>query len=85
VRIVEDAVKEQKGHLEFMLHSSELMPGGSPSFPRNVDIENLYGDLEVLFGTVRGRCVAATLSEYYATVAGERTHSPAPVAQHGRV
>ena len=83
VRIVEGAVT---GHLEFMLHSSELMPGGSPRFPRHVDLENLYGDLEVLFGAVRGRCAAATLSEYYSTVTGGMTHSsPAPVAQHGRV
>lgn len=35
--------------VEFMLHSSELMPGGSPCFQEKQDIEKLYGDLEVLF------------------------------------
>ena len=33
-KIVEQAVAERREHVEFMLHSSELMPGGSPGFPR---------------------------------------------------
>jgi len=35
-------------HLELMLQSSELMPGGSPSFPRSIDIERLYVSLRTL-------------------------------------
>ena len=33
---------ENDGHLMFMLHSSELMPGGSPTFKTREDIEKLY-------------------------------------------
>lgn len=33
----------------FMLHSSELMPGGSPTFKCNEDIEKLYNDIKDLF------------------------------------
>jgi len=46
--IVENAETEDK-YLEFMIHSSELMPGGSPTFPNKAAIEKLYGDMEKLF------------------------------------
>lgn len=32
----------------FMLHSSEMMPGGSPSFPDEKSIEELYECIEKL-------------------------------------
>ena len=35
--------------LMFMLHSSEMMPGGSPSFPDEKSIEELYECIEKLF------------------------------------
>ena len=41
--------EHQTDYLMFMLHSSEFMPGGSPSFIDNESIENLYRNLEVLF------------------------------------
>src|SRR5439155_1413885 len=41
--------REGAAHVEFMLHSSELMPGGSPSFPDASDIDRLYEHLEILF------------------------------------
>lgn len=48
-----DYLYEQKApYIEFMLHSSELMPGGSPTFMRNCQIEKLYNDLEVLFSAL---------------------------------
>jgi hypothetical protein len=56
-------------YVEFMLHSSELMPGGSPSFPSEVDIERLYENLEALFEAASGKVVGATLSEYRAAFA----------------
>jgi hypothetical protein len=58
------AVAERPTHLEFMLHSSELMPGGSPSFKTASDIDRLYGHLERLFGEVAALCHAATLKEF---------------------
>lgn len=36
-------------YLEFMIHSSELMPNGSPYFKDEKDIENLYLSIERVF------------------------------------
>ncbi|MDR0247744.1 MAG: deacetylase [Burkholderiales bacterium] len=52
-------------YLEFMLHSSEFMPGGSPTFQTAEQIEKLYADLETLFSWLATRCQGATLEEYY--------------------
>ena len=62
--LVADIHAQHGDYAEFMLHSSELMPGGSPYFPRASDIDELYGDLERLFSFVAGRFVGATLAEY---------------------
>jgi hypothetical protein len=51
------------GHMEFMLHSSELMPGGSLAFQTAEDIEQLYAHLEMLFSELSSWCYGATLSE----------------------
>lgn len=72
LEIVERAIREKKKYVEFMLHSSELMPGGSPRFPRASDIEALYADLSALFEAVRERFQGTTLSEYYEQLAGNR-------------
>jgi hypothetical protein len=59
--------------LEFMLHSSELMPEGSPNFVSAEDIEALYGHLERLFSHAVDRgAVGNTLAEFYAAW-GDRT------------
>ena len=52
-----------------MLHSSELMPGGSPAFRDASDIERLYERLEILFGQLRGWCRGMTLQEFRAQAA----------------
>src|SRR5262249_5463734 len=49
LRAARGARFERADHLDFSLHSSELMPGGSPRFRSESDIERLYDDLEVLF------------------------------------
>jgi hypothetical protein len=59
------ARQEQRPYIEFTLHSSELMPGGSPTFPSREGIEALYDDLEVLFRAARDTCEGQTLREYY--------------------
>jgi hypothetical protein len=51
-------------HMEFMLHSSELMPRGSPTFRSDSDIERLYESLEALFEDLSTWCTGATLSEF---------------------
>jgi hypothetical protein len=51
-------------HMEFMLHSSDLMPGGSPSFRNPSDIDHLYEMLEVLFENLSAWCDGMTLKEF---------------------
>jgi hypothetical protein len=70
--VVGRVVAEQLPHAEFMLHSSELMPGGSPTFPDEAAIEALYGDLEALFEWIQHRFRAATLSEFHMQMLGSR-------------
>ena len=53
-------------HCEFTLHSSELMPGGSPSFRSAADIERLYEDIEILFEELATWCRGMTLKEFHA-------------------
>ncbi|HXF16128.1 MAG TPA: deacetylase [Burkholderiales bacterium] len=50
--------------MEFMLHSSELMPGGSPNFATPSDIDQLYDRLEMLFEELSTWCYGLTLHEF---------------------
>jgi len=51
--------------MELILHSSELMPGGSPYFPEKDDIETLFNDLERFLAHASAlRITGATLAEY---------------------
>ena len=63
--ILELAHEEQWPCVEFMLHSSELMPGGSPTFQTQDDIEALYDDLELLLSKAAEKFRGQTLSEFY--------------------
>lgn len=51
--ILEYFYEREEPYIEFMLHSSELMPGGSPTFARKGQIEKLYDDLGILFSALR--------------------------------
>jgi hypothetical protein len=62
--VLRRAVAEGRTYAEFMLHSSELMPGGSPTFRTAASIEKLYGDLEALFAEASRLCRPATLGEF---------------------
>lgn len=62
--LVERAVGEQASYVEFTLHSSELMPGGSPRFPTKRHIERLYDHLECLFAFATKTFHGATLAEF---------------------
>jgi len=52
--------------VEFMLHSSEVMPNGSPYFRTEEDIEREYKTIEALFAYARSKGYeGCTLAEYY--------------------
>ncbi len=63
LRVLDVVQQQGQPYAEFMLHSSELMPGGSPRFPTADSIERLYDNLERLFATAAGRFVGMTLEE----------------------
>ena len=62
-----DLILKEKStdYLMFMLHSSEFMPGGSPSFPDKESIEILYKNLGILFNHVSKNYLGDTFKEYY--------------------
>ena len=69
---VEEAAAAGASHIEFMLHSSEFMPAGSPTFPDTGSVERLYADLEALFERASALFTGATLAEF------RHAYEPAP-------
>jgi len=57
--------------VEFMVHSSELMPAGSPRFRTAAAVEELYASLEVLFEDLSAWCKGMTLAEFHGAAAWE--------------
>lgn len=61
------ALRLGRPYVEFAVHSSELIPGGSLSFFTEAEVERLFERLEALFEAAAARNLrAATLSEYRA-------------------
>ncbi len=53
-------------YVQFMIHSSELMPGGSPYFKTKEDINKLFLSLEDVFRSAKSLgYIGLTLSEYF--------------------
>ncbi|CDL84420.1 polysaccharide deacetylase family protein [Xenorhabdus cabanillasii] len=63
--VVRQTLASGNDYVEFMLHSSEFMPGGSPTFQTEEKIDLLYQDLEGLFGFLKPLVHGMTLSEFY--------------------
>lgn len=58
-------LENRMDYYEFMIHSSELMPNGSPYFKSEKDISKLYDDIECLFDIVKAKQIIGTgLSDY---------------------
>lgn len=51
--ILDYLYSKETPYIEFMIHSSELMQGGSPTFKVKGQIEKLYEDLEILFCEIK--------------------------------
>ena len=64
LRVLERVLEEGRSYAEFMLHSSEFMPGGSPTFRTADAIDRLYDDLEQLFERAARSFTGATLQEF---------------------
>jgi hypothetical protein len=65
IALVEQAHRQNRDYVEFMLHSSEFLPGGSPTFDTEAKIESLYADLESLFSFSSRYFEGGTLHDYY--------------------
>ncbi|WP_215800497.1 polysaccharide deacetylase family protein [Pantoea dispersa] len=63
-QVAEQTLAQGNDYVEFMLHSSEFMPDGSPTFKTEADIERLYDDLEGLFSWLATRTQGMTLTEF---------------------
>jgi len=66
--LLKNCIIHKQDYVEFMLHSSELMPGGSPRFKNDQSIQKLYLDLEAIFFEASQTFTGCTLSEYYHVV-----------------
>lgn len=60
------ALNDKSDFLEFMIHSSEFMPGGSPTFRTKTDAEKLFSDMDYMFRYLAGhKAKGITLKDYY--------------------
>jgi len=66
LQVAREVRAEGADQLEFMVHSSELMPGGSPIFRDASAIERLYEHLGILFEDLSTWCCGMTLKEFRA-------------------
>ncbi|MGD0711502.1 MAG: hypothetical protein ABR968_10035 [Bacteroidales bacterium] len=63
--IIDHIIEKKYNYAMFMIHSSELMPGGSPNFINEEIIENLYWDVEQLFRYTAEKFSGSTLNEFH--------------------
>ena len=47
--LLDDVASSDDSYAMFMIHSSELMPGGSPNFPDEESIDDLFAVIEKTF------------------------------------
>lgn len=78
-RLLYSVLREGRDFAEFMIHSSELMPGGSPNFPTADKIERLYETLEDLFALAARNFEPMTMREYHSRFVA--TSEPPKVAK----
>lgn len=62
--LIEQYVHSDCDYLMFMLHSSEMMPGGSPTFKTEGGIEILYQHLEIIFNEISKNYIGVGVEEY---------------------
>jgi len=63
--LINHVYKEDSDYVMFMIHSSELMPGGSPSFPDVEAVNQLYSCIDEIYSFAKEKGYEGiTLSEY---------------------
>lgn len=65
IRVLEKSVQAGRPCVQFALHSSNLMPNGSPFFPEESDVEALYDDLHRLFSVAARHLRPATVTQFH--------------------
>jgi len=74
--VAECKVKQQADYIMFMLHSSEFMPGSSPVFKTEKQVERMYEDIEQVFEFLsKNNVQGATCSEYYDLFKSQKQNS----------
>jgi hypothetical protein len=63
LRVLETVRRENRPYAQFVIHSSELMPGGSPKLPDERAVDRLYEHLEALFAAATD-FVGQTVAEF---------------------
>lgn len=80
-RVLDVVKRENRPYAEMALHSSELMPGGSPKLQTEQSIDRLYEDLESLFAAARATFTGCTLGEYYERVKNAPPDGGGPIGK----
>ena len=62
--LVKHIAESNSDYIMFMLHSSEMMPGGSPTFKTVESIEKMYSDTEEVFKLAANYFEGITLRDY---------------------
>jgi hypothetical protein len=85
LHVLSIATQQRRPYIELALHSSELMPGGSPKLMTPESIDALYRDLDRLFDAARDTFAGLTLAEYRERVVGntQAMASATSGARHG--
>jgi len=66
MKVVTKKVSQDADYIMFMLHSSELMPGGSPNFKNTTQIDRMYAEVSQAFQYLADNgAQGATCYEYY--------------------
>ena len=77
LRLLRQSAEDGSTCVEFMLHSSELMAGGSPNFPDREAVERLYVDLDAVFAVAGKYFRSTTLAGFAADFSADAKLAPA--------
>lgn len=65
--VINKVLKENSDYLMFMIHSSELMPGGNPYCKTDKEVDELLNKLDHVFSYVSSFGTGILLKDYYKT------------------